>query len=51
MYTTTAKPLRLKLSTETQNPKKVHANTLSPVKSAIKLHYALRLAGPSGRAV
>ena len=37
MYTTKAKPLRLKLSTDTQNPKKVHANTLNPVKSTINL--------------
>lgn len=40
VYTNKAKILRLKLSAETQNPKKVHANTLNPVKSTINLHYA-----------
>jgi hypothetical protein len=42
MYTIKANPLNLKLSIETQNPKKVHTITLNPLKSSINLHYTLR---------
>jgi hypothetical protein len=42
MYTIKFNPLYLKLSIETQNPKKVHSNTLNPVKSTVNLHYTLR---------